>query len=766
MHHTPSVRAIRDALLAQSRATSIDPVALESLRADVRACVEAVRTTMDRAMDFAARGLVGEAASIVADYPDLARQASILAALPSENPTLDDFWRRHIDVGAQALALPNGDEVDRLAAMLVDADRLRPQLDRLRTAALRGEPILTRLQILKQLREADPRNRMWLDQIAMLEREWLKRLGELAGTPADRDELEDALTALASRTWLATVPAGLRDALYAKVRPLRAAQAGERYAALAGEIHRAASLMDRTALERLEGEWAAIYHDTGRMPDEPVQASVAPAFEWLSATIAEEEAQAEFDAKVDELDRALDARRPWTEIDVLLSGLRDAGRSVPDGVLARASEWIRAEQDRLRRRHRLVLTGAIAAALVVALGTTLAIVMWSRTTAARDAAKSLEARIAAEDEPGVRALVEELKARPELASVEVSAALAKADGFAKAWADARASVAARLARLEATLAAPAIARADFTGHAEELASIASAARIESEKSAAAAIEQTLARRRSELDARDRAAVDAAMQQYEARLAGWKLPDRWSDAEQADPARWVAYAEALDASRGELERALGDVAGFESQESRLKLAIDGIKTREDEAKSRRQELATALAAIAPAAIGKPVTSEQDFIDRLEAVLSTHAATLERLGQIAGWERARTMSAAWLAIKDWREQTRPELATMLGATLSSMPSPDMRDKAVAVLQEHRGRFPESPYGARADELLRRIDPGARNRIWEPVEVARNIDGLPYGDLEEVPLESGGLFYRRPSPTDKDPMHCAVDAIGELR
>lgn len=766
MHSPSSVRFIREAILAQSRATSVDPVAADALRADVRASVAAMRISMDRALEFAARGLVGEAASIIADYPDLARQALTLASLPRESPLIEEFWRTQIDIDAHPLALPTSEEIERLAAIELDAERLRPIVERMRTAALRGEPITARLQLLKQLREADPRNRMWLDQIAMLEREWIKRLGELAGTEAERVELEEALGALATRSWLASVPAGLKEALYAKVRPLRAAQAGERYAALAEEIHRASSLMDRTALERLEGEWASVYHDTGRMPDEALQAGVAPCFEWLSAVAREESDQREFDARVEALDRALDARRPWTEIDLQIAGLRDAGRSVPAGVLSRANEWIRAEQDRLRRRHRLVLAAGVAAAIVVALGTTLAIVMWSRATAARSAAESLEARIAAEDEPGARALAAEIRSRPELASVEVAAALGKAEKFAKDWAARRVEHAAATARMRSTLEAPAIARAEHATIESDLKRLQSEARTDEEREASSALVERFEARRRAQDDGDRALVDSALRDHESRLSAWKLPDRWSDAEQADLARWDRYLEALETSKGALERVQADVDGFESQQSRFKLPLEGVAARAEEARTRRQELSAALAAISHASIGKPVAAESVFVERLDGVLGLHAATLQRLGQIAGWERAKQVAAAWLAIQDWREGTRPRLAASLGPALAGMPSTDQRDATIAIVQEHLSRFPDSPYRDRADELLRRMDPGARERIWEPAEVARNLQDARYADLEEVPLRSGGHFYRRPSATRKDPMHRAVDSLVELR
>ena len=69
---------------------------------------------------------------------------------------------------------------------------------------------------------------------------------------AKRAELEEAFTALATRQWVAPVPRGLKDEIYHRLKPLRAEEAGDRYAELAAQIHDASALMDRDALERLD----------------------------------------------------------------------------------------------------------------------------------------------------------------------------------------------------------------------------------------------------------------------------------------------------------------------------------------------------------------------------------------------------------------------------------------------------------------------------------------------------------------------------------
>ena len=71
---------IREAIEAQARAGAPDDVALESLRNDIAQMIDSITKAIERAREFSLRGLVSEAASVVEDFPDLARQADALAA--------------------------------------------------------------------------------------------------------------------------------------------------------------------------------------------------------------------------------------------------------------------------------------------------------------------------------------------------------------------------------------------------------------------------------------------------------------------------------------------------------------------------------------------------------------------------------------------------------------------------------------------------------------------------------------------------------------
>ena len=762
MSHAPSLRQIREAIEAHVRASSTDSVAVASLREDVAQMREAVRAAIDRVRDFASRGLLSEAASVAEDFPDLARQAEALIGFPRSSAAAARFWQEHIEAGVEPGWMPTAEDVDSLVRITEQASRLRTLLDALRVASLRRESIGSRLAILKKLREADAQNRLWLDQIDALEREWIKRIGEMRTDPGvTREELEEAFSALSTRQWIAPVPRGLKEEIYARVKPMRAEAAGDQYAELVGKIHDAAALMDRAELERLEAAWAQVYHETGRMPDESVQASVASAFEWLSRVAAEERAQAEFDAQVEQLERMLDGRASIADIERQLAILRDGGRSTPEGVLIRAKGYLAAERDRLRRRHRLVLLGSLAAAIAVTVGGVLAITAYSRAQDREAAAAALKGLLDGNAIEEAHALANEIRANPDMTSPELNALLAREERALGEWNLERQRLKDEVARLRGELANQ-VARARLKQMLQEIEGLTKRAMIPEEKRAMGELALMHAERERERDEADAKTADQGLAEADTMLKDWPLPDRWTPAQSIDPARWLSYIAALDRVKGLLDQLAADVAGSEIQEPRVKTKREGVDARLDEAKRRRDELAAALKSIDSAVIGAAVSEEASLVERLKVALEQHGAILRRLGQDAAFEKSQRFAIAWASIQSWREEVWPKLDLALGRQAG----PEATEALLQELQDFIGRYPGTPYRERVAELIRRIDPQAQSDQWAPARVRGALVDTFYANLEEVPFTGGERFlYRRPSPTDRDPVHRVVENLVDL-
>lgn len=750
MSTTPSVRSIREALHELARSHPPDAVAVEALRADAAACVLGMRRSIDRAFDFAGRGLVSEAVSIIEDYPELVQQAHALHQLVSADPTTGPAWRTLVESARRGLPVPQSEEVDRLAGILTRAQSTRELLDALRTAVLRQEPLVARLRILRRLRAADQGNRLWLDQLESLEREWLRRIAGLREGDPSRAELEEALVALERHEWVAAVPRGLRDEIHARLRPLRADEALGRYLALADAIHDAASMMDRAELERLEVEWVEVERDTGRMPGEALLARVRPAFEWLTRVAQEDESARAFDALVERLERSLDEERPPVEIERNLAALRDAGRSAPEGVVARAEQFLAAARDRASRRNRLVIGASLAAALAVAIvGAYLLRAFAMAQSEAADIAALREA-IAAKDAPRARALAGELAQRHPEPGVAMSTALAEHAAFDAADAARASATRAALAGFERELSSDStaiVSRARLVALKGLIAAESSGA-SEGERAGFARVEELRVARLAALDAADSTRVDAALAAAESALRGWPLPEKWRDAEQLDAARWQRYESALGEAQATLEACAAAVAGYESGARRVALAQEGVAARLGESVSRREAIAAAARDLAPEKIAASVTAEGDLVRRLEAALQSHGAHLARSGQLAGYEAARDCAAAWASLAAWRLDYRPRLVAILGDDLAARVAPDRIAECRVILDDYLAKHGSTPLRGSLLLLSRRFEPQAVAATMSPDSLLELLGTTPIAGIDEVPLVDGRRFYRRPS------------------
>jgi hypothetical protein len=769
MSQNASVRSIRESLLSSARSINADPIVLEALRADVLACVAEIAFAKDRAFDFAAKGLVSEAASVVTDFPELAREAEALLQLATLDPQATPIWRAVVGGAIREDELPRRDDIDRLAAIAMRGEELRPLLDALRVSALRREPIQARMRLLRKLRTEDPRNRMWLDQVEALEVEWIRSMSEMRNRAATRQELDDALVALEHHEWIASVPRGLREELFAKVRPLRAEEAGGRYQRLADEIADAASRMDRADLVRLEAAWAAVHQETGRMPAEELAQLVAPAFAWLTRVEGEERQQQAFDEEVEKLSQLLDARRGVAEIEAQVAVLRDGARAAPEGLLERAAGYVDAEREAVRRRHRLVMASSVLSAVaLVAIG----VVALRFHAAQRDREallRALEVSIAAKDAGRLSSLVEEVRSTVGEPTPEIAAALKEADRIVSARARRTEEIRALVVATERELAET-LDRARLN----VLKTMLATALADAEDADRADVQRVEALRVKALEAIDAAAAEAAagaLAEADRLLLPWPLPDAWKDEGQVDEARWSEYIGVLELVDRKLSSALAAVDGHESSASRIGLRRDEIAKRSTEASSRIDALRAALKDLADERLLAPFSSEQQFIGRIEMALKSHGPVLARRGEARAFEESMACADGYRAMESWRIKVRPSLVAMLGPALSDRPSPEVALQASNAIRAFLTEHPAIPMRVALERLANDIDPNAGAVLWSAQRVEVGLASERLAGIEEVPLTKGRRFYRRPSTavdvpaSQKNPLTRALKNLSYL-
>ena len=754
MAYAPTLRMIRDAIEAQARVDELDDVTLESLLDDIARMIQSIRVSTERAREFSARGLISEAASVVDDFPNLAMQADRLAAFPQSTPTIARFWSSHVDAGAEFMSLPTPDDIDMLVSCVDQSARLHSILAAYRSAVLRREPMLTRLALLRKLREANPQNRMWLDQILALEQGWLKLMAAMrTDDSATTEDLEGALASLSERDWIAPVPRGLREQLLERLQPLRDAQAAARYASLIVKIDDARALMDRAAIKRLQGEWEKVLGETGCDASDEQSALVTPAFDWVERVENEAALQRDFDARVVELERAITAEQPLSALKAQLASLRGSGGSVPQRLVelidAREKAAIVAAKG---RRTKTIVLSAIALVVVVAVVVAGAIfyLAWE----AKETSKQVE-RDASD-----KAAVDQLTSA--LTDGDLALAHEKAE-------DARKLDFVPSAELAALLAREAQASADLTRQQalvkSELERCATeiATRPTPEKMAVLNADlsklQSLpmsADERVELDrmttligaelATVNTARATALQTARASAlhesAAFGSAESWSSAERNDPERWHKYGDALARMKTVMESARTLAATADSVPP-TRAELDTLTRQLAEARNTEAALRAVYAALSRHSLGAPVGDEAQFIARLRELLQAHGAALSLLALLEDFEKSASFEPAWNSVKFWREQ----ISDVIVAAQRDRGNEELKQQALSTLANFTARYPGSPYATGIQRLQTQIEQSIPPLTkLTALEIQQKLGERHYADIQEVPLSTPDCFFFR--------------------
>jgi hypothetical protein len=759
---------IRESLRMAGTATMSDPVAKEALRADLLSRVDEIQRAKDRTFDFAARGLISEAASVVIDFPDLVAEAEGLIELAMEARSTAVAWRAVIGPSIHDLHVPSHEEIDRLGGIVLRADKLRPLLDALRLSALRHEPSKQRVLILRKLRDQDPRNRMWLDQIEAIETDWIRAISELRNHPASREELEAALVDLETHEWVAGVPRGLREELFAKVKPLRVEEAETRYRRLADRIADAYSRMNRSELLELEKAWALVHHETGRRPADELARMKAPASAWLDRVRLEEKEQRAFDEMVARLEKMLADGASVAEIEGMRAMLQDSGRMMPESLARSTEQRINSHRALILRKRLLVIAAALVGVIVLFAIALTATSLFKAQLARAEMLERLRDAIAAGDAPRLSILATQARASSGDPDSELEAALRAADGI----------ISARVRREEEV-------RAILTGLEREIPDITSRARLqalgndlaalrpevaEGDRPLATRVESTRIAALEALDTASTQIATDALMESDRVLLPWPSPDKWSVAEQVDDRRWAEYLAALADARARIDVATARVGSHAPSSSRLAVRRTAIAGLEEEARLQSASLRTAMSELSDDRLLVPVASETEFVRRIEAVVAAHGAVIERRGEAGAFSATLKCSDAYRAMEAWRTRFRPKLVAALGSMLAGPPAAgNVVDSAG--IRAFVAANPDLPMRAGLEQLAGDLDPSVTPPADSPQAVAGKLASRHISGIEEVRLVDGRRFYRRPAtspnapPIQKHPLTRAIKNEGEL-
>lgn len=756
MSDIPSFKAISDLALRLAGPSSPTASALgevEHFRGLLRDYVGLLRREMARAFDFADRGLVCEATSVIEDFPNLVQQADKLMALPTSSSRVENRWREIAGSGEEIGDLPTEEEVQRLDAIHRHGIELARLIEPYREAVLRGVPLGVRIRLLKRIRAADPSNAIWLEQREALERARIAEMTALLDRPPEREALETALAELTKYEWVATVPRTLVERLHEHVRPLRTVEAGTRYGEIAAKVHAAAASMDRAALLALEAEWAVVQHETGRLPTPELEAEVKTAFEWLAKVTADERADAAWHERIAAFEAFLDQRPELPEVEAKLEEMLSSGERLPAQTITRVESMRRSHHRRRTRNRALVTLATLAALIGIVLGTR-SVLAWRAETQDRKARATELARLLEVGKSGVaraHEVAESLRpARPGEAGVANLI-----DKTERLWLTREADLAA--AEGVRAAAAAALAKADRQ-HPDRSTLLAQKGRV----SEAAALlreygEKDRAAAVASLETELLQVIDHLDEKQLARIARAKrdvldFRDRFPPLADLPPAskidrdRLGTYIDARTQLSQRLGEAKHDLLGAPGAVAE----IDGLLAQVDawgsEVSAHLGKLLEAEDAIAPSTLEGLSHSEEQFINHLSQTLATHGDMLSWMGKRDGIEQALGFANWWRSLQTWRgdlgDRVRHEIAT----GRLDVDEGARSVQAAADLAEFEGTYPGNPY----QDALRDLAVGSRN--------AGVIGGLNRRELQLVMVEFL-VFPLRSKPLEAKPEGLSV-------
>lgn len=246
-------------------------------------------------------------------------------------------------------------------------------LDRHRLLALARCPLPMRVNVLREIAQADAGNPVWLEDLQAFEKERLRQIQQEASDSAQAGDVA-VLTALDAELnnegWLELPPAGLTRWVASARQRLEDGRAMSDLAQIAEQLGAAYSAGDLDASRQWRARWESRLNESGLAEAGPLDARLAPALEWLREQDELDELQADHEAALAVLESALRAGLPADRLTTLHEAASRHGHSIPPHVENRYRARLAAVETSRRRRIALASAtllfclAAIVAAIV------------------------------------------------------------------------------------------------------------------------------------------------------------------------------------------------------------------------------------------------------------------------------------------------------------------------------------------------------------------------------------------------------------------
>ncbi|WP_437229469.1 hypothetical protein SH661x_001457 [Planctomicrobium sp. SH661] len=248
---------------------------------------------------------------------------------------------------------------------------LQNLLSRHRLLALHRAPLKLRLNVLRQLRNADPETTSWEDDVRTFEKARFQEMAEeirTAQRQGDLPQLKLLQKDLADGNWLEIPPARLIHSIKNSAAELTKQVAFRQLEELAQQLENAFSELDFPKARELSVQWKDALRRAGPAFPTAPQEQVAPVLGWVQDEEEREAAERKFQQLTATLERELDQATSTEELDRLVHEIQRLDRDVPELLALRYQNRREALQISQTRLHRLQLGSALAVVIAVAVG--------------------------------------------------------------------------------------------------------------------------------------------------------------------------------------------------------------------------------------------------------------------------------------------------------------------------------------------------------------------------------------------------------------
>ena len=339
------------------------------------ACAQA-NERLNRCGSFLRQGLRSEALQLAEADPNLLDMVAVLDF--PERPEWESLALAYGWPKTPALAI---EQAQALNTAYAEAHPLEDLLRKHRRLALVRAPLARRLVIMRQIRQLDPNNPIWAEDIARFEQarcEELEKEIRLGRADLDSVRLEAIVQELETTEW-SSGPNGALTALAGEAAAhAKREEARMALASLIAPLHRAHADKDFAMGQQLRARWEALSAAAAVSSGSTLAGQAQPVFDWLQREDRRLEREQAFHETIQDIERVLDGEGDRRTLPGLEQEALEFGRSLPKLLELRLKEYHRAQQRSTRRRNRVAVATAVGMLLLF-----WGIVAWSNARLAR-----------------------------------------------------------------------------------------------------------------------------------------------------------------------------------------------------------------------------------------------------------------------------------------------------------------------------------------------------------------------------------------------